>query len=333
MDRRRLGLLLVLLLLPSAGCAVLTGKSAEPGDIVVGRDADQVTGTDAEVRVPVGGITFTLGEPLSEVAEDQTSDLQERRAPDDGSFVPLAWQIDDSALPSYALVMATRPEPITLDLVTGGETIQVSPNLARERGPVYVAVPGDGENVSLEVGYDGVTQSVDAASGEREAGLAAPLYDLPEAPGPAPDCPGRGWLDDPQIDYRVTCTVGDHIVLPYLPELGWAAESRSWVIVATEVDLRDVTWQPVGGGPPVEYDVRSGADASSLDASAAVDLLEETSNGEQTLVRQVFEADQGGPLDLEVGRDYELRAAGSRDGEHPDQLEVALRQVVPLSAG
>ncbi len=105
------------------------------------------------------------------------------------------------------------------------------------------------------------------------------------------------------------------------------------MIVATEVYLRDVTWQPVGGGPTVEYDVRSGADASTLDGSAPVELLEETSNGERTLVRQVFEADQGGPLDLEVGRDYELRADGSRGGKHPDPLEVALRQVVPLVAG
>ena len=333
MDRRKLGLLLVLFLFPAAGCAVLTGKSAEPGDIVVARDADQVMGTEAEVRVPAGGITFTVGKPVSEVAEDQTSDLQGRRAPDDGSFVPLRWQIDDTALPSYALVMATQPEPITLDLVAGDETIQVSPNLASERGPVYVAVPGDGEKVSLEVGYDGVTQFVDAASGDREEGLAAPLYDLPEAPGPAPDCPARGWLDDPQIDYRVTCTVGAHVVLPYLPELGWAAEARSWVIVATEVYLRDVTWQPVGGGPAVEYDVLSGADASTLDGSTPVELLEETSNGERTLVREIFEADQGGPLELEVGRDYELRVDGSPAGAHPDPLEVALRQVVPLDTG
>ncbi len=145
--------------------------------------------------------------------------------------------------------------------------------------------------------------------------------------------PTRGWLDDPQIDYRVTCTVGDHVVLPYLPELGWAAEARSWVIVATEVYLRDVTWQSGGGGPRVEYDVRSGADASTLDGSAPVELLEETNSGERTLMRQVFEADQDGSLDLEVGRDYELRADGSPGGEHPDPLEVALRQVVPLATG
>ncbi len=174
---------------------MLTGKDAEPGEIVVGRDADQVTGTEAEVRVPVGGITFTVGEPVSEVAEDQTSDLQGRRAPDDGSFVPLAWQIDDAALPSYALVMATQPEPITLDLVTGGETIQVSPNLASERGPVYVAAPGDGKKVSLEVGYDGVTQSVDTASGEREEGqrrtAVRPARGIRRRRRTAP--PGAGW--------------------------------------------------------------------------------------------------------------------------------------------
>ena len=48
-------------------------------------------------------------------------------------------------------------------------------------------------------------------------------------------------------------------------------------------------------------------------------------------MRQVFDADQDGSLDLEVGRDYELLADGSRGGEHPDPLEVALRQVVPLA--
>ena len=249
MSRRARVVTLALVISSACGCAVVAGKGAEPGDIVVARDADQVTGTEAEVRVPVGEITFTVGEPLSEVDEEQTSDLQGRRAPDDGSFVPLAWQIDDTALPGYALVMATQPEPITLDLVTGGETIRVSPNLAGERGPVYVAVPGDGVKVALDVGYDGVTQSVDPVTGEREEDRAAPLYELPETFGPAPDCPERGWLDDPQIDYRVTCTVGDHVVLPYLPELGWAAEARSWVIVATEVYLRDVTWQSGGGGP------------------------------------------------------------------------------------
>ena len=65
---------------------------------------------------------------------------------------------------------------------------EVEPGARRQ----YVAVPGDAEEVSVTMTYDGVTQTIDAATADVSIGDAAPLYDAP-VPGPGGPCGDQLW--------------------------------------------------------------------------------------------------------------------------------------------
>jgi hypothetical protein len=60
-------------------------------------------------------------------------------------------------------------------------------------------------DVSFEVTYDGLTQTVSPATGDRDAGAAAPLYDEPTIGVEAP-CTSEGFAT-PQVQPDVSCVV------------------------------------------------------------------------------------------------------------------------------
>ena len=97
---------------------------------------------------------------------------------------------------------------------------------------MYVAVdqaPDDVGDVSFEVTYDGLTQTVSPATGDRDAGVAAPLYDEPTIGVEAP-CTSEGFAT-PQVQPDVSCVVNAPQRTPYLPGHGWAEEGRTFVLV------------------------------------------------------------------------------------------------------
>ena len=90
---------------------------------------------------------------------------------------------------------------------------------------MYVAVdqaPDDVGDVSFEVTYDGLTQTVSPTTGERDAGAAAPLYDEPTIGVEAP-CTSEGFAT-PQVQPDVSCVVNAPQRTPYLPGHGWAED-------------------------------------------------------------------------------------------------------------
>ncbi len=156
------------------------GSTLGEGDTVQGPTT--VDGTAYEFRVPSGGITVTIGEPVDSV---DSASGDEASAPDGGALLPVSWALDRQ-----------RPLPVTgfdqeakIAIETDGETVDVVtiPDTPVSSDAVYVAVPGDGTDVTASVTYDGVTQVI-GADGERDGGIAEALYD-DAAGGDLRDCP------------------------------------------------------------------------------------------------------------------------------------------------
>ena len=156
--------------------------------------------------------------------------------------------------------MARRSPPSSPSSSTARPSTSAAPyRVVGEKGTVdsgldtvWVAVdeaPDEIGSMKLAVTYDGLTQTLDPATGEREAGAAAVLYDEPVADAEAA-CAADGF-DREGVQLDLACLAGPPQRTPYLPGPGWAAEGRSWLVAGTVVSVDSVV---VDG---TSYDVES----------------------------------------------------------------------------
>ena len=254
------------------GCTDDSGPGAAADEPVPGRLSDDVTGDEVFVLVPAGRLDLTIGAPVEgSIDGDLAADDETHDAPDSGSFVPVAWSHDPFALEDQAALMSTAPKASEVTLVVDGERhalgspYEVVSDQAVADNPVGVfyvpvgSVPEPSE-ITVEVEYDGQTQTV-TATGERDAGVAAPLYDEPTEAFAS--CPARDESDPAGFAFRLRCDVGPGQAVPYLPDRGWAEDGRSYVVVGYELRLDDVTYSD--GGGEAEYDVVRTTAALTLD--------------------------------------------------------------------
>ncbi len=247
---RRLVALLLPCLVAGAGLVACgdQGSAAGTGDVVVGHVSDKVTGDSTYVLLPSGRIDLTVGKPVEEVTAEQAADDESHTAPDGGAFVPVTWEHDpfgEGAVPVN--IIGAAPQEADVVLVSGGTKADLgSPyQLAGEQGTtdtgigtMYVAVDGNGEDPTFEVSYDGLTQTVDPATGEREAGVAEPLYAEPTMGVEAP-CTSEGFTSGP-VRPDVSCLVNAPQLTPYLPGQGWAEDGHTWLLVSVDITLSGV---------------------------------------------------------------------------------------------
>jgi hypothetical protein len=184
---------------------------------------------------------------------------------------------------------------------------------------MYVAVdqaPDDVGDISFEVTYDGLTQTVSPATGDSDAGAAAPLYDEPTIGVEAP-CTSEGFAT-PTVQPDVSCVVNAPQATPYLPGRGWVEEGRTFVLVTAfftvdivEVrgashDVDEVTPQlTLHGADPLPPDGRYGATELSPGAASGT---------------WAFDVPRGAVGDLTISLACVLDGGG----------EVTLEQTVPL---
>jgi hypothetical protein len=312
------------------------GAASSAGDVVIGHASDEVSGDSAFVLVPAGRIDLTVGEPLEELTDEQVGDG--RRAPDGGSFVPVSWEHDpfgEGAVPVG--VVGDRPQEAEVTLVAGETRADLgSPyRVVADKGTtdtgvstMYVAVdrPADDlGDVTFEVAYDGLTQTVDPATGERDAGAAAPLYDEPTVGVEAP-CTSEGFATS-EVRPDISCVVNAPQRTPYLSGQGWAADGRTWLLVSVYLTLDDVQ---VGG---TSYDVEDvmprltlgGTDPLPPDGRFGTpEMLDGGLSG-----TWAFDAVGGGVSDLTIALDCLLDKADD-GGPGPSTREVTLEQTIPL---
>lgn len=200
--------------------------AAPPVDgVLVGRSTD--------VRVPWGRLQVTLTEPVDTV-EDEGRTLEGRflgiqvELRDTEDVVPVD-RLPDASLVDPEFTLVADEESWELPALAGwADGEQVDPGARRQ----YVAVPADAEEVTLEMTYDGVTQTVDAATADVTTGDAAPLYDAP-FPAPGAPCGDQLWSTGASAVEGAAsgCFVRSSATRPYVAGLGWAPEGSRWLVV------------------------------------------------------------------------------------------------------
>ena len=312
------------------------GAGASGGDVVVGHLSDKVTGDSTYVLLPTGRIDLTVGKPVDEVTADQANDSEKHTAPDGGAFVPVTWEHDpfgEGAVP--VSVMGADPQEADVVLRSGDTTADLgSPyQLAGDQGTtdtgigtMYVAVDGDGRSPTFEVAYDGLTQTVDPATGDRDAGAAAALYAEPTMGIEAP-CTSEGFTSGP-IQPDVSCLVNAPQRTPYLPGQGWAEDGHTWLLVTVDITLSGVH---VGR---TAYDVQSVQPRLTVNGAEALPADGRYGSAEPlpTAVRDTwaFDGSTDGANELAIELDLVLENAS---GPGPSTRRLTVQQSVDLGAG
>lgn len=288
------------------GCSIGGGaESDEPpavatGEVVEGWGVLTESPADIEVRLPSGPAYFDIEDDLDAVpADDVLGEPEGRPAASDTRLVHVAWTREFLGYGSDVMRLMTGSDnedvglPVALVVDADGRRTEI-PDVGRLAGigdpdHVYVGVPRDAQDLTLEVSYDGVTQTVDLATGVVESGRAAGLYDVPLS---AERSIGDGSGDCPYphreqgLDVSFFCGVLDSWQVPYVDGLGWAGEGRAWLVADASGDLNDLWW--VVGDDFTDYRTRRVSWEVVADGSRPVGTLPRRLGNTRTDKRVVF---------------------------------------------
>ncbi|XBB65581.1 hypothetical protein ABFU82_15845 [Nocardioides sp. WV_118_6] len=288
------------------------------GDVVPARDDAQFSGAGNEsvVALPIGSLEITLGKPTDKLSADDTRQAEAIDAPDGGTFVPITWQYDASSFGRYADFIDTEATP-DVDLIADGATYRIPPPDDSGTGSTsfYVVVGGPGKDPSLKIDFDGVTQTVDLTTGDRDAGAAEALYDLPSPRTKRTDCTGA-------IEYgrklvgssTFTCSVTRPVRLPYAGD-AWAEDGQGWLAVTVRTTLgrwNEVAKDLKSGGVYYATGVVGSFRLGDIEAAQAYQDNGETtcpsttSGSCTTEFHVIFPVGDKAPKKLRVEQDYTL---------------------------
>ncbi|MCD4525395.1 hypothetical protein [Nocardioides sp. cx-173] len=232
------------------------GDASETADVgeMVPLETDPY-GRAITVRLPGTDLTFVVGAPVDVVAHEMLDveyddprweDGQDLQAPDGGTLVPLGWRFDAPG----GLLSDGDPAPIELRLVAGDRTVELDRvDLGHDDVVSYdprmlaVGVGGDLDvtDLSLEVEYDGLTQTVDVSTGKVDAGVAQALYEQERSlTAGCTEVEDRCALAaaDPASSLRPSppnLTASYVSLYPYDPVLGWADDGTLWAAVRLQI--------------------------------------------------------------------------------------------------
>jgi hypothetical protein len=203
--------------------------------LVPGAVPDSVSGSEMWVQLPTGRVTVTVGDPVRTIPGGEVVGRKAIEAGDGREFLPVGVSYDDIVgVPFDAPQDATDPDELTrLDLHVGDKAYRVPFDSVGTLSYLEVPTAGD-DALSLDVAFDGVSQSVDSA-GKRETGdAAAGLYDA-STRAELLSC-GEGATDQAARTCRYNLWE-----YPYVEGLGWASKRTSgttWVVVTAQTWLR-----------------------------------------------------------------------------------------------
>lgn len=325
-------------ILPLTACAgeepVAVGVPV--GDIVEGRTPDQVAeGDPSFLMLPVGRLDLRVGEPVQRLERDETRERVEQQAPEGGRLVPVAWRLDADVVAAYRPLFGEK-QPLTVELVADGTSYTLAPPYDGRSDSIdffYVAVEGEAEELELAVTYDGVTQTVDLRTGERDEGVAEGLYRLDKAADrPSAEtsaCPTNGWIDDPTIIVNLSCSIGEPVTVPYVAG-EWAEEGSTFVTMLLSTTLLGYQKVNLEGGSAI-YTIDSTKDLTRLGGERATRTLGPYSEAGVSSGALVFDVSGKVPDKLSVLREYKLTLSGqSGDIDPAPVLTTKIGGEVPL---
>lgn len=310
--RRLLALAALGLLLPLTACSDDEPESPDTklGDQVSGRAGDLETGEPTAVITPAGRLSVSFADPVTELDKDETTDLTARSAPGGGSFVPVVWSFENDKIFGEITRLFGDRQPLEVDLVTGGERYSLTPP---DSGPgktaEYVAVEGSGEDVSLEVTYDGLTQTLDAESGKLDKGVAAALYDLPKTKIKIKDCPTKKWFTQALIYQQYECRYTTAIPSPYVVN-EWVKKGHTWLAVTVATNLALYATGELDAAI-ASYDVVGNKELSTIDGEKPLGTLNERVNEGAASGTLVFDINGKLPKMMQILREYKLNLNGA----------------------
>ncbi len=312
-DRRRLAALAALgLMLPVAACSDDTPASPDTklGDQISGRVGDLEPGERTAVVTPAGRLSVSFADPVTSLEKDQTTDLTARSAPEGGSFVPVVWSFDNDKIFGEITQLFGDRRPLEVDLVAGGKHYSLTPpDSGPGRKAEYVAVEGSGKDIALEVTYDGLTQILDAETGELDKGVAGPLYDLPKAKLRIKDCPTRKWFDQPLIYQQYECRFSTAVPSPYVVNK-WAKKGHTWLAVTVATNLALYAIGELDAAI-ASYDVVGNTELSTIDGKKPLGTLDENVTEGAASGTLVFDITGELPKKMQILREYKLNLNGA----------------------
>lgn len=313
--------------------------SADVGDAVP--LGTELHGLQRTVQLPSAEVTVTVSDPVRSLDTrvlEESGDHDLLTAPDDGALVPVSWRVRGIG---GVLGHQPDPNPIDLRLLAGDERIELdsvlledSSDLRSAVDPTSVAVALDedvtADDLTVEITYDGLTQTIDVASGELDTGAARALYEDPVTYATGCDvgdrdtarqCTVSAPSGSPMRPDDASITAGHVRLTPYDPERGWAEEGKLWAVVGLRLsgtgDLEsasgaqrtvrrqnapDVT---LDGRSPVRTDDlgRGGTSYGALAISGtAVFSVDADAELRELAIRQTYELEgQQAPRRLSVG--------------------------------
>lgn len=300
------------LLLPVAACSGDAPESADTkvGDQISGRVGDLERSERTAVVTPAGRLSVSFADPVTRLDEDQTTDLTARSAPDGGSFVPVVWSfVDDKIFGELTRLFGDR-EPLEVRLVAGRKKYPLTPP---DSGPgnqaEYVAVEGNAKDLSLEVTYDGLTQTLDVGTGKLDKGAAAGLYELPKTKIKIKDCPTKEWFTTALIYQQYECQYTTAAPSPYVANK-WAKKGHTWLSVRVATNLALYATGELDGAL-ASYDVVGNKELSTINGAKPVDTLNEKVNEGAASGTLVFDITGQLPKTMQILREYQLNLNGA----------------------
>ena len=305
----------------AAGLALLTatalsGCGSDPADdaaVVPAAESFSIEGDEFEVMLPSGQFAFTVTEPRDELSGSAAADGESREAPDGQHYVGLGWDWEGMAGRAFSLLNHdAAPQVASVSLVTGDDEVRVfelDTQDSRPAGRTWVLVDDDADP-RLQVTYDGHTQTVDLDRGDVDAGVAEGFYDIATYDVDCPDQgPGTG---RDALQYRIDCTVGEVVAVPYVADLGWADEGETWLLVQVELRVGEVRF--TAGSEQAGYRVDREDGSVTVGDADAVELWQAEGMTDGFGATYAVPVPVDGPWQLDLTRSYDLTRTGTAPG-------------------
>lgn len=289
---------------------------AHVGQVITDVFSGDVEGRHSYVVLPGRRYDFTVSRPQEEIGALVARDAGvSARAGDDRRFVEVAWELNVPVGDTYVMEAAEGVAPM-LTLAADGERYRVGALDEEGVHAAVVVVPESaGDDIGLEIEYDGLTQVIEDAYDAVSTRADGPSSLYLEAPSTrweyCPETRLRG--GDPAVSvFGAGCKANISSPVPYFGPLGWAPAGTQFVVVRFlagspdvgydaaaeyleyEVDPSEVQLRLEGAGPPelfaLEDDERAGVQDDGAWEAQAVFVVDEAAGDPTLSFRRVLVA-------------------------------------------